>query len=89
MKVLNYDRYIKQYSNCPKEVPNSLMSEKQSQKNHCQTLSRLNERGGCIPSEIYALMACIDWDNRDEGQCIDWINRVVAKAKQADYSDLD
>lgn len=81
MKVINYSKYVQQYPNCPKEVPMELLSEKQAQRNHSQTLSRLNERGGCVPSEIYALIACVDWAKRDEGQCIDWINRVVEKTK--------
>jgi len=40
------------HKNCPKSVPMSLLNEEWAQKNHGQTLKRLNERGGMGVMEI-------------------------------------
>ena len=49
MRVLEDYR---KYPRCPKKVPDNLLSEDQAQKNHGQTLNRLNERGGMGAYEI-------------------------------------
>ena len=43
---------FKKYPNCPKEIPDSMLNEKNANRIHMQSLKRLNERGGMSPVEI-------------------------------------
>ena len=42
-------------------VPFSMLSEAQAQENHSQTLKRLAERGGLVPSEAIAIINGGGW----------------------------
>lgn len=48
---------------CPEFVPWDLLrgAESQAQRNHSQSLSRLAERGGLSPLELYAVLRGIDF----------------------------
>jgi hypothetical protein len=39
---------------CPEKIPFQMLSERQAQSNHNQTLKRLNERGGMSAFELVA-----------------------------------
>jgi hypothetical protein len=45
----------------PKSVPMPLLNEKWAQKNHGQTLKRLNERGGVCMCEALAIIGKRRW----------------------------
>lgn len=53
--------------------------EAQAYKNHSQTLSRLNERGGLDPVEMYAVMNNLLWNKVKLSplECLEWIEEQV------------
>lgn len=42
-------------------MPMAMLSEKQAQKNHGQSLDRLAERGGLSPSEALSIIDGLSW----------------------------
>ena len=54
MKVLLTPSERRGYPDCPFTFPMELLNEEWASKNHDQTLSRLNQRGGMCPREIVA-----------------------------------
>ena len=53
-----------------KAVPWAIISahEEQAQRNHSQTLNRLAERGGLIPSEAVAIIKNEPWTSKTSSQ---------------------
>ena len=52
MKVLMNYRDRKLYPDCPEEIDDKFLNEEWAQRNHSQSLKRLNERGGLSPQEM-------------------------------------
>lgn len=52
MKILYSSEEERKFPHRPKSVPMEWLSERMAQNNHCQTLDRLNQRGGLGPEEI-------------------------------------
>ncbi len=55
--------------------------ENQAQRNHSQSLQRLNERGGLDPVEMYAVINDLLWRDvkLSQRECLKWIDQ---KAKE-------
>ena len=52
MKVLGYESYIQVYPQCPKEVPNSMLSERHAAVVYGRSLKAIDDWGGMTPAEI-------------------------------------
>jgi hypothetical protein len=77
MRVLEDYR---KYPNCPKEFPDELLNEEQAQKNHDQTLKRLNERGGLGAFEIICNIRKMSLFHKTHYNPYDteyWINELI------------
>lgn len=55
--------------------------EQQAQRNHCQTLHRLAERGGLCPSEAVAVLEDRPWSSMDEDAATARLRVLVAEFK--------
>jgi hypothetical protein len=62
---------------CPRDVPWSLMAphERQANRNHDQTLERLNERGGLAPCEMVAVIEDRPWRKMDDIAAVETLLR--------------
>lgn len=58
-----YMNVMTNHNDCPKQIPFAMLSERQAQYNHSQTLQKLNERGGMIPMEIVANIEHLSFPN--------------------------
>lgn len=73
-----------QYKDCPEYVDlgDDLASlEIQAQKNHYQSLSMLNSRGGLCPRELYAIMHGVRWPKvkaMSLRKAVDWVIQEFA-----------
>lgn len=56
MKIHSQCEHLKAGFNAFKEIPMGIMNEQWAQKNHGQSLKRLNERGGVTILEALAIM---------------------------------
>lgn len=85
-KVLMQGLSREQKAECPPSIPWAMIEphEAQAKRNHSQTLQRLNERGGCAPNEIYAIMHDRDWSSQIPVDPIEWLKSAIA-----DYEALD
>lgn len=54
MKNSEYMIIVSSNPNCPKTISFKYLDESQAYKNHMQTLSTLNRRGGMSPMEVVA-----------------------------------
>ncbi|MCZ6468043.1 MAG: hypothetical protein O6499_00150 [Candidatus Dadabacteria bacterium] len=75
--------------NCPASIPFSLLSEEQAQRNHSQTLTRLNERGGLSPNEALWNIERRDWGSQTltEQNAIDTLNVMIKRHEDANKVD--
>jgi hypothetical protein len=82
MKILMdyYER--KKYPDCPLTIPDSLLNEEQAQRNHGQTLKRLNERGGLGPCEAIAIIEKRRWHKMDQREAIDMLKELSKETPQ-------
>lgn len=78
----NYARRNRRTS-YPIAVPWDLVKdhEEQAQKNHSQTLTRLSERGGLSPKELWCIVHDVDFyaafsRNMTEADAIEWLHTV-------------
>ena len=85
MKILIGMRYEKerQYGKAvvdawPKEVPDEMLSEQWAQRNHGQSLAKLNSRGGLSPAEMLANIERRKWLPIDENEAAQKIVRLMA-----------
>jgi len=77
---------------CPDTVPWSLVGghEEQAQRNHSQTLTRLAERGGLSPEELYGVVHDLPWHKKSgevqitEEGAVDWLIQLVGSSKKFD-----
>lgn len=77
MRVLGLYDYTR-FKNVPTHVPISIMNEEQAQKNHNQSLSRLNQRGGMGILEILDNIRKRKLTYRKETQAdIDELNHLI------------
>jgi hypothetical protein len=74
-KVLNQDKY----TDCPKFVNWDSLNEKWAQKNHWQSLQRLNERGGLCPSEIAANIEQRPWHKMNDDDAVAIVKSIEFK----------
>ena len=61
MSILLSTQQSRHLKGFPTSVNIPMSCEARAQKNHCQSLERLNERGGLSPCEIIALMRDQEW----------------------------
>ena len=68
----------KQYPDCPLTVPDDILNEKHAWRNHGQTLSGLNERGGLSPCEAVAIAEKRRWHKMPINEAINTLKELVA-----------
>jgi len=66
---------------CPSCVPWHLLNEDQAQKNHYQTLERLNQRGGLSPCEALAVIERRPWRAMNYAEACAKLMALVADGK--------
>lgn len=69
----------------PESLPWSLVEpwRAQAERNHGQTLERLNERGGLSPLELWLAAQCPFADaHLPERECAEWLIGIVAAERQ-------
>jgi len=85
MKIMN-NRYLKEFPNCPSEIPDQLLDNEWALRIHGQSLSRLNERGGTSPVEIIVNIerkSYREFDRLDAGACIEKIIKYIQTSEAA------
>jgi hypothetical protein len=76
----------------PGQIPWDLIApfEAAAERNHGQSLERLNERGGLDPLEAYAVMRGLRWPevcNLDRQMVVNWLNARVKEFNQNDTAE--
>lgn len=76
--------YLSNLKNYPNDMPWNLLNEDRAKKNHSQTLSRLNERGGMCVSEILHNLKDepLSFSVHENQGMVDELNHIISK-----YSD--
>lgn len=78
MEVLLHKKDRELLKNCPTEVPDGMLSEEWAQRNHGQSLARLNERGGLGIAEILAnINQQRIFDGKDTQEKVDELNKLI------------
>ncbi|MBO0947315.1 hypothetical protein [Fibrella forsythiae] len=78
MKVLSQDTALA-IAACPEYVPMRLLNEEWAQRNHGQSLQRLNERGGLSVCEILANMSKRRWHPVADNIAVAELNTLLKK----------
>lgn len=94
-KVHAYARQQTRREDCPEFVPWDFISdcEPMAQRNHSQSLERLNERGGLSPLEIFAVKMELCWTSKimqgmSEDTAVDWLIKALSDYAQINASPL-
>lgn len=66
----------------PKFVPLDMLSDQWAQRNHYQSLIRLDERGGLCPSEMMANIERRAWHRMDENEAAQKLAKLIAERVQ-------
>ena len=78
MKVLIHRKDKELLKNCPLDVPDGMLTEEWAQRNHSQSLSRLNDRGGLGVAEILAnINKQKRFDGKDTQEKVNELNRLI------------
>lgn len=83
MEVHSTSRHNKALKNVPSFVSFKLLNEEQAQRNHSQSLDKLNSRGGLGVLEILDIIHKRKWSHRTETQQeVDELNSIISKSKE-------
>ena len=91
MKIISSSR-SREFSFLPHSVPFNWVEEheRQAQKNHSQSLDRLNERGGLSPNELLAIMLDMDFYALYDGKTQEYVTaRIVRVFARLETPDSD
>ena len=84
-KMFNVMRPQDKKLNCPAQIPWAIIDphRRQAERNHGQSLERLDERGGLDPTELFAVLTDRDWRDvfktTTEFTCVAYINEAIEK----------
>ena len=80
MKLITRHINKEEYPDCPLLIPYTILNEYQAQRNHGQSLARLNERGGLAPCEAVAIIERRLWHKMPIREAIDILKGYIKNA---------